>query len=41
MVTNQKEFQSLVIVEIKDIKEDIHNLHLYMAKNISKYTPGL
>ncbi len=41
MVTNQKEFQTLVIMEIKDIKEDIHNLHLDMAKNISKFTPGL
>ena len=41
MVSNQKEFQSLVIIEIKDIKEDIHNLHLDMAKNISRFTPGL
>ena len=41
MVTNQKEFQTLVIMEIKDIKEDIHNLHLDMAKNISKFTHGL
>ena len=41
MVTNQKEFQTLVIMEIKDIKEDIHSLHLDMAKNISRNTPGL
>ena len=41
MVSNQKDFQSVVILEIKDIKEDIKNLHLYMAKNIKNITPGL
>ena len=41
MVLNQKEFQSIVIEEIKEIKKDIHILHLDMAKNLNGFTPGL
>ena len=41
MVENQKIFQNTVIKEIKDIKEDIYNIRLDMAKNFSKLTVGL
>jgi len=33
MVQNQKEFQTVVIDEIKDIKKDIYEIRLDMAKN--------
>lgn len=33
MVQNQKEFQTVVIDEIKDIKKDIYEIRLDMAKS--------
>jgi len=33
IISNQKEFQQAVITEIKDIKEDIYEIRLDMAKN--------
>jgi len=39
IVENQKEFQDAITGEIKDIKEDIYEIRLDMAKNNG--TPGL
>ena len=33
MVANQKSFQDAIITEIKDIKNDIYEIRLDMAKN--------
>jgi len=39
MVKNQKSFQDAIILEIKDIKKDIYDIRLDMAKK--DITPGL
>ena len=39
MVANQKSFQDAIILEIKDIKTDIYEIRIDMAKNI--HTSGL
>jgi len=39
MISNQKSFQDAIIIEIKDIKTDIYEIRLDMAKNV--HTPGL
>ena len=39
VISNQKSFQNSIITEIKDIKTDIYELRIDMAKNI--HTPGL
>lgn len=41
LVENQKDFQDTVIEEIKDIKKDIYDIRLDMAKGFNNFTPGL
>jgi hypothetical protein len=41
MVENQKMFQDEVLEEIRDIKKDILNIRLDMARNLKIFTPGL
>ena len=41
MVKNQNDFHKAITGEIKDIKEDILEIRLDMAKNYSKVTPGI
>ena len=41
MVKNQKMFQDEVLEEIRDIKKDILEIRLDMARNIKSFSPGL
>lgn len=41
LVENQNNFQDKVIEEIKDIKKDIYDIRLDMAKGFNNFTPGL